>query len=98
MTARMSKSFIEVRPSPISGRGLFATQDLEPYSRVFTSPRPLVYAIDNAHIPNTCAHCFKTDNQNVGPGDGRSEKIRNKACTGCRYVSFCSTVGSIQNL
>jgi hypothetical protein len=89
----MDESLVEIKQSSIAGRGVFAKIDLKPYTRVLLSLRPLLHAVDAAHVIDTCSWCFRTNTPPTSDDDLPNDVvIDNKACTGCKYLRFCSKV------
>lgn len=79
----------EVRPSSIGGRGLFATQHLEPGDVIIALDRPLITALDDSRIKDTCAWCFSWTELPVLSGAGINQALTVSWCTGCKKVKYC---------
>ena len=80
-----------VKPSTVSGKGLFAWKDFDSGEALLTVPRPLVIALNNTRLPDTCSNCF----QWTAPvfqckviDVAKPPKL--KTCTGCKTLRYCS--------
>lgn len=78
---------VEVRPSPTSGNGLFATKDIPAGSTILLKPRPLIGELDLPRLAESCHNCFLWSGCVIEGGE-----IEIKACTGCKKVKYCSKV------
>lgn len=76
---------VEVRPSPTSGNGLFATKDIPAGSTILLKPRPLIGELDLPRLEESCHNCFLWSGCVIEGGE-----IAIKACTGCKKVKYCS--------
>lgn len=85
-----------IASSSVAGNGLFAGRDFVAGEAVFSTSRPLVAALDNKRLSDTCANCFvwtaKSDIGDLGSDKGRDGV---KACLGCRTLSYCSKVRDV---
>lgn len=83
-------SKVEVRRSPVGGRGLYAIQNLQPGDAIITLDRPLIAALDGSRIEDTCAWCFSWTELPVLSGAGINQALKVNWCTGCKKVKYCS--------
>ena len=58
MTAPTPECHVEVRPSPTSGNGLFATKDIPAGSTLLLKTRPLIGELDLPKLEESCHNCF----------------------------------------
>jgi hypothetical protein len=86
-----SKGHAVVKPSPVSGRGLFATKSLPPGELILTIERPLLCALDEKHLEDTCANCFRLVEEEDSNVD-EDEKVKLAACSRCKQLKFCGKV------
>ena len=80
----------EIKPSPLSGRGLFTTARITPGSPLLTLDRPLITALDPTRIPDTCSYCFAWTELPILSGAGPNQTTTVNWCTGCKKVKYCS--------
>lgn len=80
----------EIKPSPIGGRGLFATEAIAPGEALLCLDRPLVTTLDAERIHDTCAWCFAWTELPVLSGAGVNQATTVNWCTGCKKVKYCS--------
>ncbi|KAI5240442.1 SET domain-containing protein [Aureobasidium subglaciale] len=108
MTPPTPECNVEVRPSPISGNGLFATKDIPAGSTILLKVRPLIGELDLPRLQDSCHNCFMwtqkaargcathSASPNKEPGCAGCQSdgagIGVKACTGCKKVKYCSRV------
>lgn len=79
-------------PSPIAGKGLFATEDIKPGELIFTVSRPAVAALDTARLDTVCSNCFASAAEQSVMNGSFSQDVTVKACTGCKTMRYCSKV------
>jgi len=93
-----ANGFAVIKNSPVSGRGLFATKDLQAGELIFSIERPLVCVLDGTHLDDTCANCFVSSQ---GPPIGRTvrdvDDVQLKACARCKQMKFCGKVNTTEN-
>ncbi len=96
MTLQTPNSNIYTHGTPDAGIGVFAAEDVRPGELIFRIDRPLVSALDSAHLKDTCYNCYLwlPENQRDDEDDGVG-MVRLKACTGCRVARYCGKVGSL---
>lgn len=58
MTPSTPECHVEVRPSPTSGNGLFATKDIPAGSTILLKARPLIGELDLLKLEESCHNCF----------------------------------------
>lgn len=89
---------VYISDSNVAGRGLFAAQDLPAGAVALEIRRPLVAALDNKRLPETCAKCFAwaAGSDVVGRGD-TSGSVTLKTCLGCGIMRYCSKVGTLSS-
>jgi hypothetical protein len=58
MTPPTPECHVEVRPSPTSGNGLFATKDIPAGSTILLKSRPLIGELDLPRLEESCHNCF----------------------------------------
>lgn len=81
----------EVRtPSPLGGRGLFATKPHQSGEVLLAVDRPLIAVLDRPRIEDTCAWCFSWTELPVLSGAGVNQASKVNWCTGCKKVKYCS--------
>ncbi|KAF2750933.1 SET domain-containing protein [Sporormia fimetaria CBS 119925] len=68
------------------GNGLFASRAFQPGSLIFSSPRPLVAALDPDRLLDTCANCFLWTIEASSYG---IENASVSACMGCKTFRYC---------
>ena len=77
--------------SPISGNGLFAYKDFSEGETFFSVERPMVTALDNRRIKDTCANCFEwTADIFFRHVIDEFQPPSLKTCTGCKTLRYCS--------
>ena len=57
-TPPIPECYVEVRPSPTSGNGLFATKDIPAGSTILLKSRPLIGELDLPRLEESCHNCF----------------------------------------
>lgn len=88
-----------IKQSAIAGNGVFATVALTPGDVVFAQHRPLVAVLDQGLLEDICSNCFNYEPPSLKPGTAYTSpdvpaiagQIR--ACSGCKILRYCSTVG-----
>ena len=72
------------------GNGLVAARDISPPNQLLFVRQPLMVALDNARLQDTCYQCLRpsvSEQSHFLPRG--SEDLNLKACTGCQIVKFC---------
>ncbi|KAF1808065.1 SET domain-containing protein [Eremomyces bilateralis CBS 781.70] len=84
----MAKNII-VQPSPLGGRGVFASKSFSPGEELFTVSRPLLSSLDGIRLHDTCVNCLKWDGDaTIGVQETPLESTL-KACSGCKIFKYC---------
>ena len=88
-----SKVFSSKERTGGKGNGLFAKQTIKLSDVILTVERPLIEALDNTRLDDTCYNCLETPGIFEQTADGL--EARNSAlrrCTGCKVVRYCGRV------
>jgi hypothetical protein len=80
-----------VKPSPVSGRGLFAKKSLAAGEPILIIERPLLCVLDELHLVDTCGNCFKQFGKEDSNED-ETKKATLAACSRCKQIKFCGKV------
>ncbi|EKG22146.1 hypothetical protein MPH_00473 [Macrophomina phaseolina MS6] len=80
----MADSKVLKKKSAISGKGLFANQDIAAGDLIFSLKRPLIAVLDNVSLDSCCANCFAS----TGFGATNND-LSLRACTGCSTLKYC---------
>ena len=89
-------SNIYTQETSYAGTGVFAAKDIDPGEKIFGIDRPLVSALDSGHLKDTCYNCYlwiPEEQRDEEDEDSGMERVRLKACTGCRVARYCGKVG-----
>ena len=80
-----------VRDSPSGGKGLFAYKDFPAGERVLRLQRPLITALDNRRLNDTCANCYEwAADVFMRELLDEFEPPNVQLCTGCGTLKYCS--------
>lgn len=85
-----STNTVEVKPSPLGGKGTFTTRACEAGDVVFSLDRPLIATLDRARIADTCSWCFSWTDLPGLSGAGINQTAKVNWCSGCKKVKYCS--------
>lgn len=96
----VTESHVAVKPSLVSGNGLFATRSLPAGELVLQLKRPLVGVLDTPRLEDTCSNCFAWSSDSdgndmqlvLGNSTAVTATTTVNACVGCRKVKYCSKV------
>ena len=80
-----------VHNSPLGGKGLFAPKDIGAGEGIFNIMRPLVTALDNRRLKDTCANCYEwTAGVFIHELANEYEPSNLQTCAGCKTLRYCS--------
>ncbi|KAL9049757.1 MAG: hypothetical protein Q9162_007047 [Coniocarpon cinnabarinum] len=80
-----------VQKSSVGGKGLFAIKDHKAGECILTIERPLVTALDNKRLKDTCANCYTwTADRFMRQLVGDAEPAKLQTCAGCKTLRYCS--------
>lgn len=83
---------LEIKASPISGKGIFATKSFAPGDVVLELERPLVATLDKERVEDTCGWCFNWINLSLTAPTAIPAHRKVKWCSGCNKIKYCSKV------
>ncbi|KAF2835493.1 SET domain-containing protein [Patellaria atrata CBS 101060] len=82
----------DVKPSPTSGSGLFARENIPPGELILSLARPLIAVLDLPRLSDSCSNCFIWSTTPLFSSKGDAvDKVGVKACSGCKVLKYCST-------
>lgn len=85
-----AETWIEVKPSPLGGKGTFATKTQEPGDVLLALDRPLIVALDKTRLEDTCSWCLSWTDPPAISGAVVHQAAKVSWCTGCKKVKYCS--------
>ena len=81
---------VERTQLPGRGNGLVAARNISsPRIQVLFVRRPLMLALEDSRLPDTCYQCLRSASDQVDSIDSIVVAFDLKACTGCNSVKFC---------
>lgn len=85
---------VEIRQSPIAGKGVFATKRFHPGDAVFSLDRPLITGLgDKDKIETACSWCFQPGAVHWSAASRNASTMSTiNWCAGCRKVKYCGKV------
>jgi hypothetical protein len=86
-------SSIYVDKSPTHGKGIFSNRNLSVGDCLYTATPVFIGVLSWERLVDTCSNCFRRDGEEYF-----ESRTQVKACSQCKLLRFCSTVGIVHLL